>query len=127
MQEIDVIGLDLAKHILHVYGVNRQGQPMVSRKLRRHQMHSDFRPLPACLLGMESCATSHYWAREWVALGHEVRLMAVQFVKPCVKGNKNDSHDAEGIGEAVQRPRMRFVGSKTSEQQSVLHLHRSRQ
>ena len=94
---------------------------------RRNQMHSDFRPLPACLIGMESCATSHYWARERVALGHEVRLMAAQFVKPYVKGNKNDSHDAEGIGEAVQRPRMRFVGIKTPEQQSVLHLHRSRQ
>ena len=96
MQEINVIGLDLAKNIFHVYGVNRQGQPVVSRKLRRHQMHSYFRQLPACLIGMESCATSHYWARELVALGHEVRLMAAQFVKPYVKGNKNDSNDAEG-------------------------------
>lgn len=127
MQEINVIGLDLAKHIFHVYGVNQQGQPVVSRKLRRTQTHSDFRKLPTCLIGMASCATSHYWARELVALGHEVRLMAPQFVKPYVKGNKNDSHDAEGICEAVQRPRMRFVGIKTPEQQSVLHLHRSRQ
>ena len=76
---------------------------------------------------MASCATSHYWARELAALGHEVRLMAPQFVKPYVKGNKNDSHDAEGICEAVQRPTMRFVGVKTPEQQSVLHVHRSRQ
>ena len=127
MQEINVIGLDLAKNIFHVYGVNRQGQPVVSRKLRRTQMHSYFRQLPACLIGMASCATSHYWARELAALGHEVKLMAPQFVKPYVKGNKNDSHDAEGICEALQRPTMRFVGIKTPEQQSVLHLHRSRQ
>ena len=127
MQEINVIGLDLANNIFHVYAVNRQGRAVVSRKLRRTQMHSYFRPLPACLIGMESCATSHYWARELVALGHEVRLMAPQFVKPYVKGNKNDSNDAEGICEAVPRPRMRCVGIKTPEQQSVLHLHRSRQ
>ena len=127
MQEINVIGLDLAKHIFHVHGVNRQGQPVVSRKLRRHQMHSYFRPLPECLIGMESCATSPYWAREWVVLGHEVRWMAAQFVKPYVKGNKNDSHDAGGIGEAVQRPMRRCVGLTPPEQQSVLHLHRRRQ
>ena len=127
MQEINVIGLDLAKHIFHVYGVNRPGQPVVSRKLRRHQMHSYFRQLPPCLIGMESCATSHYWARELVAPGHKVKLIAPQFVKPYVKGNKNDCNDAEGICEALQRPTMRFVGIKTPEQQSVLHLHRSRQ
>ena len=127
MQEISVIGLDLAKNIFYVYGVNQQGQPAVSRQLRRKQLRGYFAKLPPCRIGMESCATSHYWARELASLGHEVKLMAPQFVKPYLKGNKNDHNDAEAICEAVQRPNMRFVDIKTPEQQAALHLHHSRQ
>ncbi len=127
MKEINVIGLDLAKNIFYVYGVGRQGQPVVSRPLRRKQLLGYFAQLPPCLVGMEACATSHYWARELARLGHEVKLMAPGFVRPYVKSNKNDQRDAEAICEAVQRPGMRFVAIKTPEQQAVSHLHRSRQ
>ncbi len=127
MKEINVIGLDLAKNIFYVYGVNRQGQPVVSRQFRRKQLLGYFAQLPPCRVGMEACATSHYWARELARLGHEVKLMAPGFVRPYVKSNKNDQRDAEAICEAVQRPGMRFVAIKTPEQQAVSHLHRSRQ
>ena len=127
MKEINVIGLDLAKNIFYVYGVGRQGQPVVSRSLRRKQLLGYFAKLPPCRVGMEACATSHYWARELARLGHEVKLMAPGFVRPYVKSNKNDQRDAEAICEAVQRPGMRFVAIKAPEQQAVSHLHRSRQ
>jgi transposase len=112
MKEVTTIGLDLAKSVFQV--------------LRRHQVLPFFRQLSACLIGMEACATSHYWARELAALGHEVRMMPARYVKPYVKRNKNDAADAEAICEAVTRPTMRFVPIKGPEQQAVLMEHRTR-
>jgi transposase len=127
MSEVTTIGLDLAKSVFQVHGVDASGAPVVRRQLRRRQVLPFFTKLPACLVGIEACATSHHWAREISALGHEVRMMPARYVKPYVKRNKTDAADAEAICEAVTRPTMRFVPIKTAEQQSVLMLHRSRQ
>ncbi len=127
MSEVTTIGLDLAKSVFQVHGVDASGKPVVRRQLRRRQVLAFFKKLPPCLVGMEACASSHYWAREIAALGHEVRMMPARYVKPYVKRNKNDAADAEAICEAVTRPTMRFVEIKTPEQQSVLMLHRTRQ
>jgi transposase len=123
---IATIGLDLAKHWFQVHGVDRRGQVVVRRKLRRSEVIPYFRSLSPCLVGMEACATAHHWARELAVLGHEVRLMPPGYVKAYVKRNKNDAADAEAICEAVTRPSMRFVPVKTAEQQAVLMLHRAR-
>lgn len=120
------IGIDLAKTVFQLHGVNRQEKVGLRRKLRRNQMLDFFRNLPPCLVGMEACASSHYWARELMKLGHTVKLIAPQFVKPYVKGNKNDANDAEAICEAVSRPNMRFVPIKTVEQQDLQAVHRIR-
>lgn len=120
------IGLDLAKHVFQVHGVDAQGKTGLRRQLRRHQILEFFRKQSTCLIGMEACASAHYWARTLMALGHEVKLIAPQFVKPYVKGNKNDANDAEAICEAVGRPNMRFVPVKTIEQQDIQALHRIR-
>ncbi|SFN84348.1 Transposase [Formivibrio citricus] len=120
------IGLDLAKNVFQVYGVDTQGKKVLSRQLKRHQMREFFQKLSPCLIGMEACASAHYWARTLAALGYEVKLIAPQFVKPYVKGNKNDANDAEAICEAVSRPNMRFVPVKTIEQQDIQALHRIR-
>lgn len=120
------IGIDLAKAVFHVHGVDGHGKKVLSRQLRRHQLLSFFANLGKCLIGMEACGSSHYWARKLTELGHEVRLMAPQLVKPYVKGNKNDANDAEAICEAVSRPNMRFVPVKSVEQQDILALHRVR-
>ena len=127
MQEITTIGLDIAKSVFQVHGIDASGAVVVRRQLRRRQVLAFFRKLPSCLVGIEACATSHHWAREIAKLGHEVRLMPPRYVKPYVKRNKNDATDAEAICEAVTRPTMRFVPIKTPEQQSVLMLHRTRQ
>ena len=127
MGEISTIGLDIAKHVFQVHGIDREGSVLVRRQLRRRQVLSFFSKLPTCLVGMEACASAHHWAREIEKLGHEVRLMPPRYVKPYVKRNKNDAADAEAICEAVQRPTMRFVPIKSPEQQSVLMLHRTRQ
>ncbi len=127
MNEIITIGVDLAKSVFQVHGVDAEGGVVVRRQLRRGQVVPFFKKQRSCLVGMEACATSHHWAREIAALGHEVRLMAPRYVKPYVKRNKNDMADAEAICEAVTRPTMRFVEIKTREQQSVLMLHRTRQ
>jgi transposase len=127
MSEIKTIGLDLAKHVFQVHGVDPAGECVLRKRLRRSQVVSFFARLPRCLVGLEACATAHYWARELQALGHEVRLMPAQYVKAYVKRNKNDAADAEAICEAVQRPRMRFVPVKTAEQQAALLLHRGRE
>ena len=127
MQEITTIGLDIAKSVFQVHGIDASGAVIVRRQLRRRQVLPFFRKLPACVIGIEACATSHHWAREITKLGHEVRLMPARYVKPYVKRNKNDAADAEAICEAVMRPTMRFVPIKTREQQSVLMLHRTRQ
>ncbi|WP_112484762.1 IS110-like element ISCARN36 family transposase [Thiomonas sp. X19] len=121
------MGLDLAKSVLVVHGVDAQGKTVLKKQLRRDQVTAYFANLPACLVGMEACGSAHHWARQLRALGHEVRLMAPQFVKPYVKTNKNDAADAQAIGEAVARPSMRFVPVKTPEQQAILALHRARQ
>ena len=127
MGQIITIGLDIAKNVFQVHGIDEEGVVVVRRKLRRRQVLAFFGRLPPCLVGLEACATSHYWARELSKLGHEVRMMPPRYVKPYVKRNKNDAADAEAICEAVQRPTMRFVPIKTPEQQSVLMLHRTRQ
>ena len=125
--QVTTIGLDLAKNVFQVHGVNEHGKPVFRKQLRRDHVASFFANLPACLVGIEACASAHHWARKLQTLGHTVRLIAPQFVKPYVKSNKNDVADAEAICEAVARPSMRFVPIKNVEQQSVLSLHRVRQ
>ena len=127
MSEITTIGLDLAKHVFQVHGVGADGATLLRKQLRRGQVLIFFSRLPPCVVGLEACATAHYWARELGALGHEVRLMPAQYVKAYVKRNKNDAADAEAICEAVVRPTMRFVATKTAEQQAALLLHRGRE
>jgi len=127
MDQISTIGLDIAKNVFQVHGIDETGKVVVRRQLRRRQVLAFFGKLSPCLIGMEACATSHHWARELAKLGHEVRLMPPRYVKPYVKRNKSDAADAEAICEAVTRPTMRFVPIKTPEQQSVLMLHRTRQ
>jgi transposase len=126
MGTVTIIGLDIAKSVFQVHGVDAQGEAVVRRRLTRGRLLKFFAGLPPCLIGIEACSSSHYWARELVALGHEVKLMPAQYVKPYVKRGKNDAADAEAICEAVTRPTMRFVGIKTPEQQSAMMLHRVR-
>lgn len=125
--KITTIGIDLAKAVFQIHGVDAQGKAVVRKQLKRAQMATFFVNLPPCLIGMEACGSAHYWARKLQEFGHTVRLMAPQFVKPYVKSNKNDAADAEAICEAVARPNMRFVAIKTAEQQSLLSMHRARQ
>jgi transposase len=124
--EITRVGLDLAKSVFQVHGVDRAGHKILGKKLKREQVLAFFATLPACLVGMEACGGAHYWARKLQALGHTVKLIPPQYVKPYVKTQKNDALDAEGICEAVGRPNMRFVAVKTLEQQSMLMLHNAR-
>jgi transposase len=123
---ITTVGLDIAKSVFQVHGVDAQGEVVVRRQVRRARVLTFFQKLPACLVGIEACASSHHWARELQALGHTVRLMPPAYVKPYVKRQKNDAADAEAICEAVQRPSMRFVPVKTPDQQACLMLHRTR-
>lgn len=127
MGDVITIGVDLAKSVFQVHGVDAEGSIVVRRQLRRRQVLPFFEKLSPCLVGMEACATSHHWARAIEQLGHRVRLMPPRYVKAYVKNQKNDAADAEAICEAVSRPTMRFVEIKTTEQQSVLILHRTRQ
>ena len=120
------IGLDLAKSVFQVHGVDAAGHTVLRRRLARGELVAFFAKQPACLVGMEACSSAHHWARELVQLGHTVRLIPPQYVKPYVKRNKTDAADAEAICEAVCRPNMRFVPIKTREQQAVLALHRVR-
>lgn len=125
--KIKAIGLDLAKNVFQVHGVDERERPVLCRRLRRAQVLTYFARLEPCLIGMEACAGAHYWARCLRELGHQVRLIAPQFVKPYLKANKNDARDAEAICEALLRPSMRFVAVKSAEQQAVLSLHRLRE
>jgi transposase len=127
MSEVTTIGLDLAKHVFQVHGVDASGAVVLRKQLRRGQVMAFFATLPCCLVGLEACATAHHWARELQAVGHEVRLMPAQYVKAYVRRNKNDAADAAAICEAVGRPSMRFVAIKTAEQQAALLLHRGRE
>src|SRR3989337_1898556 len=126
MQAITTIGLDIAKSVFQVHGIDAAGTVIIRRQLKRRYVIAFFQKLPPCLVGIEACATSHHWSRELQALGHTVRLIPPAYVKPYVKRQKNDAADAEAICEAVQRPSMRFVPTKTPEQQSCLVLHRTR-
>jgi transposase len=123
---ITVIGLDLAKNVFQVHGIDESGRAVLRRKIRRSEVLPLFSKLPPARVGMEACHTSHYWAREIARFGHDVRMMPAQFVKPYVKSQKNDAADAEAICEAVQRPTMRFVPIKSENQQAALMLHRTR-
>src|SRR5262247_3965893 len=126
MQAVTTIGLDIAKSIFQVHAVDAEDNVAVQRRLKRRYVVAFFQKLPRCLVGIEACASSHHWARELQALGHTVRLMPPAYVRPYVKRHKNDAADAEAICEAVTRANMRFVATKTPEQQSGLMLHRSR-
>mgnify|MGYP006146056075 FL=1 len=127
MGEITTIGVDLAKNVFQLHGADAQGRVVLRKQLKRAQFLSFFVNLPPVLVAMESCSSAHHWARELSKLGHQVRLIAPQFVKPFVQGSKNDVSDAHAICEAATRPTMRFVAIKTIEQQSTLALHRARQ
>jgi len=127
VRNITTIGVDLAKNLFQVHGVDDRGKVVLRRALKRAELASFFARLTPCLIGMEACGGAHFWARKLTELGHTVRLMAPQFVKPYVKTNKNDARDAEAICEAVARPNMRFVPIKTVEQQALLAVHRARQ
>ena len=126
METVTTIGIDLAKNVFQVCGMSRSGKVLFNKKLKRNRVLDFCCQLPNCLIGMEACASSHFWARELSKQGHEVKLMAPQYVKPYVKTNKNDAADAQAICEAVSRPSMRFVGIKTEAQQTLLLLHRDR-
>jgi transposase len=124
--QVTTIGLDIAKNVFQVHGIDAAEKVVVRKQLRRSQVLAFFKALPPCLVGMEACATAHYWARELTQLGYRVRLMPAKDVKAYVKRNKNDAADAEAICEAVRRPTMRFVQVKSAEQQGRLMLHRTR-
>ena len=126
MQTVTTIGLDIAKSVFQVHGVDANGQVVIRRQLKRRYILAFFQKVSPCLVGIEACASSHHWSRELQALGHTVRLMPPAYVKPYVKRHKNDATDAEAICEAVSRPNMRFVATKTPGQQSCLTLHRTR-
>lgn len=125
--KITTVGIDLAKNVIQVHGVDSAGKSVIKKAFKRDQVIGYFANLPPCLIGMEACGSSHYWARKLTNFGHTVRLMAPQFVKPYVKTNKNDAADAEAICEAVSRPSMRFVPVKDPQQQALLAIHRARQ
>src|SRR3974377_1983658 len=124
--QITTIGLDIAKNVFQVHGIDAAEKVVIRKRLRRSQVLKFFASLPPCLVGMEACASAHYWARELTKLGHEVRLMPAKDVKADVKRNKNDEADAEATCEAVRRPTMRFVRAKSAEQQGRLMQHRTR-
>jgi transposase len=126
MPQVATIGLDLAKNVFQVHGVDGDGKVIIRRQLRRAEVNRLFTTLPPCLVGMEACASAHQWAREIAALGHAVKLMPPAYVKPYAKRGKTDAADAEAIAEAVTRPTMRFVAVKTIDQQAVLMLHKVR-
>lgn len=123
MDEVNTIGIDLAKHVFQLHGVDGAGRVVLRRRLRRSQIASFFAALPPCVVGIEACGTAHFWARQIAGCGHDVRLMPPGYVKPYVKRNKHDAADAEAVCEAVRRPSMRFVPVKTAEQQAVLVAH----
>src|ERR1043165_5655554 len=120
--DVTTVGLDVAKQVFQVHGIDARGKVVVRKQLRRKEVVRYFTQLPACELGMEACSSSHYWARRLQGLGHTVKLMAPQFVRPYVKTNKNDARDAEAICEAMTRPSMRLVPINTAEQQAILAL-----
>ncbi len=127
MNEVITIGVDLAKNVFQVHGVDAAGETVIRRQLRRSRVWPFFAQLPGCLVGMAACATAPHWRRQLMGLGHEVKLMPARYVKPYVKRGKNDAADAAAICAAVTRPTLRIVAVKGTEQQSVLMLHRTRE
>src|SRR6202451_1514633 len=127
MQPVTTVGLDIAKSVFQVHGVDGDGNVIVRRQLKRRYVVAFFQKRPPCLVGIEACASAHHWSRELQALGHTVRLMPPSYVKAYLKRSKNDANDAAAICEAVTRPNMRFVATKTPEAQTALMLHRTRQ
>ena len=124
---IKALGIDIAKNVFELHGVDINGKIVLKQRVSRDKLLEVIAQLPVCLIGIEACGGSHHWGRKFRSMGHDVRLMNPQFVKPYVKSNKNDSNDAEAICEAVQRPSMRFVGIKNIEQQDILAIHRVRE
>jgi transposase len=122
MKDLKVLGIDLAKNIFQLHGIDSKGKVLFRKRVKRENLAQFIINLPLCLIGMEACASAHYWARRFQAMGHEIKLMSPQFVKPYVKTNKNDFNDAEAIAEAVTRPNMRFVPIKIIEQQKTLTI-----
>lgn len=127
MKKTTTIGIDLAKNIFAIHGTDEKGHRTIRKELRRDKMAEFFANLPPCLIGMEACGSAHYWARKLEQMGHNVRILPSQFVRPYVKSNKNNAADAEAICEAVTRPNMRFVPIKSADQQAILSIHRARQ
>jgi transposase len=125
--QVERIGLDIAKSSFQVHGVDARGKVVIRKQLSRGKVRQYFAQLPACLVGLEACGGAHYWARELQKLGHDVRLMAAQYIRPYRTNQKNDQNDAEAICEAVSRPRTRFVSVKSEGQQAVLTVHRARE
>src|SRR6478736_4430154 len=126
MSQVSTIGLDIAKHVFHVHGADERGVALFSRRLVRGKVLEFFASQPRCVVALEACGGAHHWARQLIALGHEVRLIAPAYVKPFVKRSKNDALDAEAICEAAQRPTMRFVAVKSEEQQAAALVFRTR-
>ena len=124
--DIKVLGVDLSKNSIQLHGINESGKPALKKKFSRNKVTAFIAKLPPCLIGLEACGGANYWVRTFTKFGHEVRMIAPQFVKPYVKSNKNDVVDAEAICEAVQRPNMRFVPNKSIEQQDIQSMHRIR-
>lgn len=124
---IKALGIDIAKNVFELHGVDNNGKTVLQKRVSRDKLSEVIAQLPTCLIGIEACGGSHHWGRKFRLMGHDVRLMNPQFVKPYVKSNKNDSKDAEAICEAVQRPSMRFIGIKNVEQQAILAIHRVRE
>src|SRR5499427_9889966 len=124
---MSILGIDIAKHVFHAVGMDDRGQIVLRKRLSRHDLMPFIATLPPVLIGMEACGGAHDWARRFREHGHEVKLMPPKFVKPSIKSNKNDMRDAEGIGEAVTRPTMRFVPTKDVDQQDLQALHRVRE
>ncbi len=127
LSSVATFGLDLAKHVFQVHGVDASGRVIVTKALRRKDVLAFFAQLPQCLVGMEACGSAHHWARELIKLGHDARMMPPAYVKPYVRRQKNDSADAAGICEAVTRPSMRFTGVRTLENQAALMHHKARE
>ncbi len=127
MNNINVIGIDLAKNVFQLHGSDKAGNRVYSKRVSRKKLYETVAQLPKCLIGIEACSSAHYWANQFQALGHEVRMMAPKYVKPYVLNNKNDANDAAAIAEAVTRPRTRFVPIKNREQQDIQALHRIRE
>ena len=127
LSSVTTVGLDLAKHVFQVHGVDASGRVVVAKAIRRNKLLEFFASLPPCLVGLEACGSAHHWARELIKLGHDARMMPPAYVKPYIRRQKNDASDAAAICEAVTRPSMRFVGVRSLENQAALMRHKTRE